>query len=178
LQFAICNLLLLLAALAGCKGYQIGNQALFPVKSQDGTPIETVYVPVFESSSFRRGLGEALTEAVAKEIERRTPYKVVGDCGADTILSGRIVGDEKHMLLQTRQGDPREVEVDLRVQVTWRDRQGTVLREGRPIPVPAECVVTGTTEVVPEAGQSIATAQMQAIQKLARQIVSLMEAQW
>jgi hypothetical protein len=63
--------------------------------------------------------------------------------------------------------------------VTWRDRQGTVLREGRPIAVPAECVtVTGTSNVVPEAGQTIATAQMQAIQQLARQIVSLMEAQW
>jgi len=179
LQFAICNLLLLLAALAGCAGYQIGNQALFPVKSQDGTPIETVYVPVFESSSLRRGLGEELTEAVIKEIERRTPYKVVGDCGADTILSGRIVGDEKHILLQTREGDPREVEMDLHVQVSWRDRRGTVLREGRPIAIPADCVtVTGTSEMVAEAGHSTATAEMQAIQRLARQIVSLMEAQW
>ncbi|MGD0898257.1 MAG: LPS assembly lipoprotein LptE [Thermoguttaceae bacterium] len=176
MQFAICNLLLLVA---GCAGYQIGNRALFPEKSRDGAPIETVYVPVFESASFRRQLGEQLTEAVVKEIERRTPYKVVGDPGADTVLVGRIAGDDKHLVLETRRGDPRESQGALHVQVCWRERDGTVLREGRPIPLPADCVaVTATSDLVPEAGQSTATAQMQTIQRLARQIVSLMEAQW
>ena len=62
--------LVLLAGLGGCAGYQFGSQSLF------NTPdIETVHVPVFQSSSFRRDLGEQLTEAVVKEIEKRTPVQ-------------------------------------------------------------------------------------------------------
>ena len=40
--------------------------------------VSTVYVPMIESGSYRRDLGERLTEAVAKQIELKTPYKVVG----------------------------------------------------------------------------------------------------
>ena len=57
--------LLVLLRFAGCAGYQIGNQSLFPQE------IHTVYVPVFKSNSFRRNLGERLTEAVVKEIEEK-----------------------------------------------------------------------------------------------------------
>ena len=75
-------LLLVLPVLCGCAGYQIGNRTLFP------THIHTVHVPTFESISFRRNLGERLTEAVVKEIEVRTPYKVVADPNADSVMTG------------------------------------------------------------------------------------------
>ncbi len=166
---------LLLAPLAGCLGnpYRFGNQSLFP------PGIETVYVPVFKSSSFRRDLGERLTEAVVKEIERRTPYKVVGNPHADTVLTGRIVGETKHLLVETLTGDPRDTEVHLQVEVSWTDLRGNPIRRCPPVPVPANCAsFGGTSESVPEVGQSTATAQQQAIQRLAEQIVSLMEAPW
>ena len=86
LQFAFSLLPLLFC---GCAAYQIGNQSLYPLE------IHTVSVPVFQSNSFRRNLGERLTEAVVKEIERRTPYKVVSDPGADSVLTGRIVTERK-----------------------------------------------------------------------------------
>ena len=114
--------MLLLASLAGCLGlgnYQFGARTLFP----EG--IETVYVPVFDSSSFRRGLGEELTEAVIKEIERRSHYKVVSSPSADTILTGKIISETKHLLFQTLQGDPREMEVNLQVKVSWVDQRGS-----------------------------------------------------
>ena len=57
------------------------------------TDIQTIRVPVFQSSSFRRDLGEQLTEAVVKEIEKRTPYKVVRDASADSVLIGRITSE-------------------------------------------------------------------------------------
>ena len=47
--------------------------------------IATVYVPMIESDSYRRDLGERLTEAVVKEIELKTPYKVVSTPNADSI---------------------------------------------------------------------------------------------
>ncbi|MGA2065984.1 MAG: LptE family protein [Thermoguttaceae bacterium] len=166
----ICSFVLVLA---GCASYHVGNQSLFPAS------VESVYVPVFESSSLRRGLGEELTEAVIKEIERRTPYKVVGDPGADTILKGRITGDTKQLALETRTGDPRENQMGLTVQVRWTDRQGEVIREGTANPAPSDSVtISASSELVPETGESVATAQMQAIQRLARKIVDLMEAPW
>lgn len=169
-----CALLgLVLTGLAGCAGYQIGNRSLYPGH------IRTVYVPIFESSSFRRNLGERLTEAVMKKIEAKTPYKATGSSDADSILSGRIVSETKHVLIPSRSGDPRELQVDLRVDVSWIDRQGNVIRQTEPIPVPAEIAnVAGKANLIPEVGQSVATAQQQAITRLAEQIVSLMEAPW
>ena len=55
---------------AGCTGYSI--------RAPYDTRIKTVYVPVFKSITFRRDVNLMLTELVIKEIERRTPYKVVG----------------------------------------------------------------------------------------------------
>jgi hypothetical protein len=166
-------LALLLSAVAGCAAYHVGNESLFP------SNVHSVHVPVFESSSLRRGLAEMLTEAVVKEIERRTPYKVVGDPNADTILKGRILGDSKRVLLQTREGDPRENEIGLSIEVRWTDRAGEAIRAASTIPVPGDAVnISASNELVPETGQSVATAQMQTIRRLARQIVELMETPW
>jgi hypothetical protein len=174
LLLASCILVVLLC---GCSGYQIGNQSLYPLE------IRTVYVPVFESNSFRRNLGERLTEAVAKEIEAKTPYKVVGNPNADSVLSGRIVSETKRVLVPSLSGDAREIQVAMRVEVTWIDRKGRLLRDTQHIPLPEEIAnetadVTGTANVVPEVGQSIATAQQQAIGRMAQQIVGLMEKPW
>ena len=67
----------------------MGTNSLFP------SDIQTVHVPVFASDSYRRGMGERLTELVIKEIEERTPYKVVSSADADSILTGRITNDTK-----------------------------------------------------------------------------------
>jgi hypothetical protein len=168
-----CFLLFFLLLLPGCAGYQIGNQSLYPPE------IHTVYVPMFTSNSFRRNLGERLTEAVVKEIEAKTPFKVVSDPNADSVLSGRIVGETKHVLVPDLTGDSRESEVNMRVEVTWLDRKGGMLRAPGSVPCPSEVAsVGGTADVVPEVGQSIATAQQQAICRMAEQIVGLMEKPW
>jgi hypothetical protein len=166
-------LLLLLGWLSGCAGYQIGNQSLYP------PDIHTVYVPVFASKSFRRDLGERLTEAVAKEIELKTPFKVVGDPNADSVLTGRIVDERKSILVPDLTGDARELQVGMKVEVSWCDRKGRMLRDVKTIPLPEEMTtVEGTANVVPEVGQSIATAQQEAICRMAQQIVGLMEKPW
>jgi hypothetical protein len=165
--------LALLAALGGCAGYRFGNQGLYP------DDIKTIRVPVFQSSSFRRDLGEQLTEAVVKEIEKRTPYKVVRDGNADSVLIGRITSEHKHLLVENLQGDSREVEYGLVVNVRWIGRRGDVIREGPPLKIPNDSVdVNAASHQVPEYGQSTATAQLQNIQTLAERIVNLMEAPW
>src|SRR5947208_344009 len=56
------------------------------------TSIHTVHVPIFKNDTLRRGLEFELTRAVVREIEAKTPYKVVSDCNhADTELTGTIV---------------------------------------------------------------------------------------
>jgi hypothetical protein len=157
----------------GCAGFKVGNAELYPDE------IETVCVPVFKSVSFRRNLGERLTEAVVKEISNKTPYKVVNDPNADSVLTGKIISEGKSVLVEALSGDARAVQTTMIVQVSWVDRRGRRLRSDKDIPMPTELVnVTGTGDVVPEVGQSLATAQQDAICKLARQIVDLMEVEW
>ena len=159
--------------LVGCAGYRYGAASLYPPE------IRTVHVPIFESNSYRRNLGEWLTEAVVREIELKTPYKVVHHPNADSILSGTLIADTKRLLVISPTDDPRETELVMQVQVRWVDRQGNVLRERSGVPVPLELVdVSGTASVVPEFGQSITSGQQLAIEQLAQQIVSLMEIPW
>lgn len=173
IALATAALLVVGAVASGCGRYMIGNRSLYPAD------IQTVYVPMFDSTSFRRNLGERLTEAVVKEIELKTPYKVVGPGNADSVLTGRIINETKGVVVEAPTDEPRYLQVNLRVEVNWTDRRGAMLRQTQPIPVPGALLqIDQTTSLTPEVGQSISTAQQQAIQRLAEQIVSLMEAPW
>lgn len=165
--------MLALVFLSGCAGYQVGNQTLFPQE------VHSVYVPVFKSNSFRRNLGERLTEAVVKEIEKSTPYKVVDEANADTTLLGAIVQETKTVLVPDLSGDAREVQTSISVQVSWVDKKNVKIRDDNCIPLPEEIAdVSGSSNLVPEMGQTVATAQQEAISRIAKQIVGLMEKPW
>ena len=65
------------------------------------------------------------------------------------------------------------------VQTNWIDRNGVALQTMQPVPVPESLVqVFGMQNFYPELGQSISTAQQVEIDRLARQIVGLMETPW
>ena len=164
---------LLTSAMPGCAGYQIGTGSLYR------PDIRTVHVPIIESDSYRRNLGERLTEAVVKQIELKTPYKVVDNANADTVLTARIVGDSKRVIAETATDEPRDIEVNFNVQVSWVDRRGDLISGPVGLPVCPELYhISQSANLVPEAGQSIATAQQEAIQRLAEQIVAQMEMPW
>jgi len=171
LQLAICILQLLI--LAGCAGYQVGAGSLY------APDVTTVYVPMIDSDSYRRDLGERLTEAVVKEIELKTPYKVVSTPDADSILSARLLTDSRRTLIENTFDDPRLSETELRAEVTWLNRRRLPIVPAQTLALPPELVaINQTTNLIPEAGQSVATSQQQAIERLAQQIVSTMEAPW
>src|SRR5262245_36532299 len=109
---------------SGCAAYHFGNASLFP------PDVTTVYVPMIESHSFRPNLGEALTEAVCKEIEKQTPYKVVGNPNADSILTVRLIQDNKRVIGINKFDEARSTEVNYQCQVTWASRKGSTLYEG------------------------------------------------
>ena len=172
LKSAICALQFAIL-LGGCAGYRFGAASLYP------SDVRTVFVPMFESDSLRRGLSERLTEAVVKEIELKTPYKVVSEPDADSVLTGRIVNDIKRVVVEDRYDQQRENEITLVAEVSWLDRRGDLIGSRGDMSVPDSLVQLAATGIaVPEYGQSIATGQQQAINRLAEQIVSLMETPW
>jgi hypothetical protein len=172
-----CRLLLAAVLLCGgCASYRFGNNTLYAPN------VRTVYVPVFQSDSFRTtpgvDMGQRLTEAVCKEIERRTPFKVVGTPDADSVLTGRIVADTKRMVVESPTDQSRQVEMNIQVLVTWADRGGAVLSSGA-VPQPAASVDVGQASMlVPEFGRSVVSTQQEGIEKMAQQIVGLMEEPW
>lgn len=158
----------------GCAGYQLGTHSLFR------PDIHTVHVPMFESDSFRRNLSEWLTEAVVKEIEQRSPYKVVADPNtADSILIGRLVSDTKTVLAETVNDDARNIKVDFVLQVSWHDRRGDAIVPNSTFSLAQQgFTVAEDGTFIPEAGQSLVSAQQRVITQIARQVVAQMEAGW
>lgn len=152
-----------LAALGGC-GYTIR-----PPFSDN---VRTVYVPVFRSVTFRRDVNLMLTEAVQKEIIKRTPFKVVGKPeGADTVLEGSVNFTDKNLVVENPFNLPRQLTATLTVAVTWTDNRSS---KKPPDPV----VVSEIVNFIPEIGESSQAAFQKACDKLARQIVGMMESQW
>jgi len=177
-RLSACLAAALLAAVAGgCASYRFGNNTLY------ATNVRTIYVPIFQCDSYRTtpaiDIGERLTEAVCKEIEKRTPFKVVGgEDSADSVLTGRVVADTKRMVVESPTDQSRQIEMNYQVMVTWADRGGTVIASGD-VPLPAATVDVGqAASLVPEYGRSVASTQQEAIIKLAQQIVGLMEEPW
>ena len=164
------SLLCSIIAIAGC-GYTLGTQPLYGVR--------TVHVPVFKSESFRRNLDYLLTEAVQREIRTRTTYRLEDEETADTILKGRIVEIRKTPLSETRYDDPREVQLMVGAEVTWVDRRSGQILQQETFPIGASLTQQASNvSFAPEVGQSLATAQQDAAQRLASRIVDLLEIPW
>ena len=103
-----------------------------------------------------RDLGERLTEAVGKEIELKTPFKVVGSPDADSILSVRLISDTKRVTIENPNDDPRAIEVNMLAEVTWLNRRREPLRLPSALILPPELLpFNQTASLLPEAGLSV-----------------------
>lgn len=174
---AACLFGLLCASLSlgvsGCAGYQLGAASLHR------PDVRTIYVPIIRNDTWRPWLGVQLTEQVQKAIQLRTPYRIVNDPSADSILTCRVLNENKRVITETKNDDPRALNAKLSVQLTWADRQGNVLMENRFVPPDDIAFLFAQgVDFVPEAGQSISTAHMRAIDRLADEIVNQMEVRW
>jgi hypothetical protein len=152
-------------ALGGC-GYS--------VRAPFDRTIKTVYVPVFRSMSFRRDMNLQLTELVQKEIERRSPFKVVGtQQGADTILDGTVNFADKNLVVENPFNLPRQLVALINVTVNWTHNPPSKEELDRP-----PTVIGETINFVPEVGESSSAAFYRTNQALAKQIVDMMEKAW
>lgn len=168
-----CLLLLPFAAslISGC-GYVVGNGFSHEAR--------TIHVPMFTSDTFRRNTAERLTEAVHQQIELRTPYRLVtaGDA-ADTRLVGHISAVRKDLLLEDRYDDVREAQLSYEVQLRWEDLRTGDLIASRNVPLSQGFAeLTASATLIPEIGQSYASAEQTAVDQMARDIVNLLEVPW
>lgn len=157
-------LLTLLAFLpAGC-GYTA--KSIYPAG------IETVAVPIWKNMTFRRGLEFRLSEAIDKNIESRTPYRLAPLSRADTELTGTIKTVTESVLSNSFQTNlPQETQITLVVNFTWRDlHSGKVL--SRRINF-----ATSSTEI-PQIGQQLPDAEQMAVERMARAVVNQMQRSW
>ncbi len=95
--------------------------------SQYRPDIKTIAVPIFRRGTYeyRRNIEFRLTEAVVKQIEAETPYKVVDKARADTLLTGTIQRIEQNVLsFNPRTGQAREIQLRVIVDFTWKDLRG------------------------------------------------------
>jgi len=136
--------------------------------------IATVAVPIFGNDTQARGLELMITEALIKEIERRTPWKVTRADGADSTLEGSLNAIDLRQLSQTPGvGLVQEQAVTLTARFQWRDnRTGDVLA-GR-----TRFRASATFAPQSPVSDRIEHAQRQAAQQLARDIVSTLRSGW
>ncbi|WP_353620745.1 LPS assembly lipoprotein LptE [Rhodopirellula sp. JC639] len=138
-----------------------------------------MHIPVVRNETFRHDLGPQLTDALVREVERRTPYKVVSNPNADSVLRCSISGQSKAVLTETSSDDPRALDSAITVGATWTSRDGRRLMQNSLASVDQDSIgFSQSVRFVPEAGQSIDTANQEAIDRLARRIVSQMESRW
>jgi len=160
--------------------------------------IRTVFLPIEKNKTMVRGLEFDLTRAIMREIQTKTPYKIVDSPrAADTELICNIVNRKKEILNQNQLGETREGVVTMMIEVIWRDlrpgHEGNLLSgKGQRVPQldksgntikynpddkkrDLPVLVTPATTYQPELGASITTAQQELVNKAAVQIVSMME---
>jgi hypothetical protein len=191
---------LLAAALATAGCTSTGHLNIFGYTTEPNydSSIHTIYVPIAQNITMRRGLEFQLTQAVLREIAVRTPFRIVSCAeGADTQLDLKVITWRKNLIITTPTNQNRQAEIGLGVEVVWKDlrpeRIGEVLSNprstlpkepplpgqinpppGRAIPV----LLLPVASFEPELGGSNATAEKQAIDRVAIQIVSMMEKSW
>jgi len=132
----------------------------------------TIYVPIWENYTFRRGLEFRLTEILQKEIERKTHLKLTTEERADTKLTGEIVNFEQRVLTEDVLDNPVETQVTVVVSFRWEDS-----RTGQTIV--KEVALSQTAEAIPGRGETPeGAAATEAFEDLAERIVEKMESGW
>lgn len=159
------------AQLAGCAADPtVGYSTLstFP------TQVNSVAVTIFRNTTFERDIEFHLHDALLKELEARTPYRVTRSGRADSILTGRIVSIERDRLSKSpTTGLSQEVLLKVSIDFEWKDvRTGRVLVERK--------AFTADSVFMPSApvGEPIELGQFAVVEKLARDIVNEMRADW
>lgn len=124
MRLLIAASLAALLGLAGCGYHTLGAATHLP------PDLHTLSVPVFADNTDSYGTETALTSAVIREFNARTPYRVVpwSAAGADAVLRGTILNESIAPLTynaSTQQSS--SYLITMVIAVTLKDRDGRVL---------------------------------------------------
>ena len=134
----------------------------------------SVALPIFRNQSFMRGFELDLADALVKQVEQSTPYKVQSEATADTVLRGSITSiDMVELSKDPSTGLANEMMVRVRVNFEWVD-----LRSGERIV--AKDAVESSALFVPSypAREPLELGRFAAVEQLARELVAAMQSKW
>lgn len=161
--------LVLTASLSGC-GYTVGFRAPEGVTS--------VAVPVFDNRTSpagggsRRELELELTRAVVREVQRRTPLRLVDEDRADVIIRGALTRVRESVAVEGPDDEPLRSSARFEARVVVVRADGTLLREATLVEVAEYLPGPGRLGTAPEALEAPAA---EAFERLAERIVMLLE---
>ncbi len=158
----LTGIMVLFALISGC-GYT--------TKSLISRKINSIYIPIFENNTFRRGLEFDLTKAVKDEIMSKTKLRIAQKDNSDTILTGQITKVSEAMLSSDLADNIVESRVSIYVDIKLVDR-----RTGRTLV--DEKNVQHSAEFVVGRGENINTASQESMALLAETIVNHLEKKW
>lgn len=162
---------LLLVAAPGCAAPSGGGYRFDTTFDES---IRTVAVPIFRNETTSRGLEVQLTESVMKQLQQRTPWRLVPADRADTTLVAVITDTDLSVLSDDPQtGLVQEQAVRITIRFEWRDnRSGDILvaRDN----YSAAAVFSPARNV----GDRIEMGQRNAIEELAHDLVSELRSGW
>jgi outer membrane lipopolysaccharide assembly protein LptE/RlpB len=111
-------------AMSSCGYHTLGHSAVLPPN------IRTIAIPGFVSQSRTFRIEQLLTDAVVREFNTRTQFRIVHDEGedADAILKGTVLSASSTPLAyDSVTGRAASALVTVSVQITLTDRQGKVI---------------------------------------------------
>jgi hypothetical protein len=169
----VLALALMLAALSAAGCASDPSQGYSSLGTYPGH-IRTVAVPIPENDTYVRDVEFELADALVKEIEAHTPYKVTSRNRADSVLTAQVRQVELRQLSKSRvTGLSEEVVMTVTIDFAWRDLIAeTTLVERRSF--------TGQGLFVPSAPSSerIEIGRFAAVQQLARDVVAELRSAW
>ncbi len=162
-SFACLALLLLFSTSIVSCGYSS--------KSLLRSNVRSIYIPIFDNNTFRRGYEFDLTKAVRDQILLRTRLNIVDKDEADSILFGKITGVNENVLIEDREDNIVESRVAVTIDIRWIDRRtGRTIVERRNIKRPTEFIV--------RRNETLTSSSNEAFVKVAQSIVDAMEEDW
>lgn len=136
--------------------------------------VGTIAIPIAENQTFAQGIEFELTDAIVKEIAARTPYAIADASRADTVLLVQVREVKQPQVSKSAVTALAEEQVvGLTIDFRWVDqRTETTLVERRRF--------SGHAVFVPSrpSGERLELGRIAVVQRLARDVVGVLEAPW
>ena len=132
---------------------------------------KTLAIPMFTNQTLRRDLERDLTRFIREEAAARTSYSLVDGTAGDMVVTGKLTAVEEDVLSDREKGGIRESSVVFTVVVTVTDREN-----GRKIMDNRRMVERAS--YVPVKGESLRTAEILVMRRIAERVVYSLSSEW